>query len=192
MPNKNSSGGTRDPAPDGEPTGRAIYIRAVVDVAGLLRAYPDALRDGETPTAVGFDKGHMIVTATSGAGVADQDTATIDVDADPGDTLHFFAKSGSNNFEHAALIKEVRAAGPDETEESAAPVSLLRSAIHPASKSGASSQQVVDREFWFWRSPVTGKQTQRYSLLLALYDRDDHGQPRFAGLYRWELNLTAH
>ncbi len=169
--------------------GRSIYVRAVVDVASVLQDFPNALNDAETPTAVGFDRGQMIVTTTVGA--ADQGTGAIALNASAGDTLRFFAKSGSNNFEDAVLIRDIRRNGDDETPEHALPVNLMGPGITPAAQAQEQPARGADREFWFWQYAVPGEGTQSYSLHLALYDRDEDGQPRFAGLYRWDLKLTV-
>jgi hypothetical protein len=180
--------GATNAEPTSEPTGRSIYVRAVVDVASVLQDFPDAVKDAETPTAVGFDRGQMIVTTTVGA--AAQGTGAIALNASAGDTLRFFAKSGSNNFEHAVLIHDIRRNGDDEPPERAASVNLLRTGITPAAQAHEQPEQGADREFWFWQYAVPREGTQSYSLHLALYDRDEDGQPRFAGLYRWDLQLT--
>ena len=188
MQNDSHEGGVVSAEGTGDAAGRSIYVRAVVDVASVLQDFPDALKDSETSTAVAFDRGQMIVTTTVGA--ADQGTGAIALNASAGDTLRFFAKSGSNNFEHAVLIHDIRRNGDDDTTERALPVNLMRMGVMPAAQAHEQPAQGAVREFRFWQYAVPGEGTQSYSLHLALYDRGEDGQPRFAGLYRWDLQLT--
>ena len=177
---------------DDAPAQRTIYLRAIVDVAGVLQDRPAAEKDAIAATTVGFDTGQLIVTTTQAA-VATAATAkgVIAVDAGTGDTVRIYAKSGSNNFEDAVLIKDVRRTGDDEILETFAPVEFTRSAVAPGADAQAPSVDVTDQDFWFWQGAVADAGTQGLSVTLALYSRDEDGQPRFAGLYRWDLALTV-
>ena len=138
---------------------------------------------------VSFERGQMIVTTT--VGTADQRTGDITFGACAGDTVRFFAKSGSNNFEHVVLITDISPTGDDEVLEDFAPVKLPQIGITPASEGGGKLAKPVKHEFWIWQCAVACEGTQDHSLILALYDREENGQPRFAGLYRWDLQLTV-
>lgn len=179
--------------PDGAPAGRTVYIRAVVDVAGTLHDLPALPADSETPIPISFDSGRLIVTAMPGN--ANQDTGAIAVSADTGDTLRFYAVSGSNNFDAAVLIQDVipndSIGADDAILHGIALVNLQQQTIAPAAQAGEPAVTDVDQEFWFWQCTVAGEGSQDLSLLLALYGRDENGQPRHAGLYRWDLNLTV-
>lgn len=171
--------------PDGD---RAIYVRVVVDVGSVLRDQPDAVKDADTQTAVASDRAQIAVTAT--AGIADQETGHLTLQARAGDTLRFFAKSGSNNLEHAALIEDLHPAGDDSLLQHTGAVALSRTAISPDAQAAVQLAEPAEHSFTFWQAAVTRDGAQAYALILALYDRDEHGQPRFGGLYRWDLNLT--
>lgn len=188
MQNNESTRPSR-PEPVGKPTNRTIYIRAIIDVAGVLQDRADPLKAAETPMAVSFDSGQMTVTTT--VGIADHATGDIAFSADAGDTVRFFAKSGSNNFEHAVLIEDIRHAADDEILEGFELAKQPRTAIVPAAEAGEQPAQPVEQEFWFWQCAVAREGAQRFNLILALYDRGEDGQPRFAGLYRWDLQLTV-
>lgn len=179
--------------PNAAPDGRTIYIRAVVDVAGTLRDLPALPAASETPLPVSFDSGRLIVTAMPGR--ADQDTGGIIVNAGIGGTIRFYAVSGSNNFDAAVLIQDVI---PDDSIEAddailgeIALVNLQQQSVAPATPPGELAVTDVNREFWFWQCAVAGEGSQNFSLVLALYGRDEDGQPRHAGLYRWDLTLTV-
>jgi hypothetical protein len=179
--------------PNAAPDGRTIYIRAVVDVAGTLRGLPALPAASETPLPVNFDSGRLIVTAMPGS--ADQDTGGIIVNAGIGDTLRFYAVSGSNNFDAAVLIQDVITddgiAADDMIFNEIALVNLQQQAVAPATPPGELAATDANREFWFWQCAVAGEGSQNFSLVLALYGRDEDGQPRHAGLYRWDLTLTV-
>lgn len=178
---------SRDPI--GAPTNRTIYVRVIIDADSILRDHPDPLKDAETPTTVSFDAGQMIVTTT--VGTADQGTGDITFNACAGDTVRFYAKSGSNNFELTVLIQDIRQTENDEILEGFELVNLPQTGIAPASDAGEQTAEPVEQQFWFWQCAIAGEGTQTVSLILVLYDRDEDGQPRFAGLYRWDLQLTV-
>ena len=180
--------------PNAAPDGRAIYIRAVVDVAGTLRDLPALPAASKTPLPVSFDSGRLIVTVMPGS--ADQDTGAITVNAATGDMLRFYAVSGSNNFDAAVLIQDVvpddSIAADDTIFDEIALVNLQQQqAVAPASQAGELTVTDVNQDFWFWQCAVAGEGSQSFSLVLALYGRDEDGQPRHAGLYRWDINLTV-
>jgi len=185
---------TTKPSAGREPVGkhanRTIYVRAIVDAARLLsdRALP--LDDAETETPAGLESRQLFITTT--AGTADQSTGAIALKACAGDIIRFIAKSGSNNFEHAVVIADVRLIGDDE---------MILEGFSPATKSQAEislasnteqAPEAAEQTFWFWQCAVVRTGTLGFSLILALYDRDEDGRPRFAGLYRWDLQLTIH
>ena len=182
-----------DPGRSNAGTVRIIYIRAVVDVDGVLR---DTTQKGgssagsETPIPARIDDGLLIVTAMPGN--ADPATGDITVVADTGDTLRFYAVSGSNNFDDAVLIQNAIAVsrGDDPVVEPATLVNLQQAALAPASDGDGLKAAASDQEFWFWQS-AAGAGSRNFSFSLALYGRDEDGQPRQAGLYRWDLALTV-
>lgn len=183
----------RKPSSSGEPTGEdaspAIYLRAVIDVPGVLTDHPDASRDAVTATSVTFNSAQIIVTTT--AGTVDQSSGAITINADAGDTVRFFAVSGSNNFEDAVLVQSIGEAAEGTVVEDAALLMLPQTAVAPSSNAGELTAAPTERNFWFWQFDVAGEGTQAFSPVFALYDRDEEGQPRFAGLYRWDLQLTV-
>ena len=189
LQNNETKRGSISREPIGEPTNRTIYIRVIVDAESVLQERPAPRKDAETPITVSFDRGQMIVTTT--VETADQGTGDITFNACAGDTVRFYAKSGSNNFELTALIQDIRQTEDDEILEGFELVNLPQTGIAPASEAGEQTAEPVEQEFWFWQCAIAGEGTQTVSLILALYDRDEEGQPRFAGLYRWDLQLTV-
>ena len=173
---------------DDAPTQRTIYLRAVVDADALMKARP-APADAMTPTDVDAESAELIVTST--VQTTDRAAGPIAFTAGIGDTVRIYAITGSNNFEDAVLIKDVRRTGTDEPIAGFAPVDLRRSAIVPGADAQELAADTADQDFWFWQGTVADYGLQDCSLVLALYARDESGQPRFAGLYRWALQLTV-
>ena len=173
---------------DDAPTQRIIYLRAVVDPAALLHSRTSPA-DALAPTDVDAASGQLIVT--SPVQTSARAAGPVAFAADIGDTVRIYAITGSNNFEEAVLIKDIRRTGTDEPIEGFAPVELQRSAIVPGADAEMPSIDTADQSFWFWQGTVAGHGIQDCSLVLALYARDETGQPRFAGLYRWDLQLTV-
>lgn len=136
---------------------------------------------------VSFEGRRLFITTTGGT--ADQSTGVIALKACAGDIIRFAAKSGSNNFDHAVLIADVRQLGDDEILEGFSPATTSQAEISSAS-STEQSPEAVEQTYWFWQCAVIRAGTLGFSLILALYDRDEDGRPRFAGLYRWDLQLT--
>lgn len=197
MSTRSENNGTDDLplGPEGcdAPANRTIYIRAVVDVDGVLQDTSQTDSDQRSP--VSAESGRLIVTATRGS--TDQTTGEVTILANAGDTLRFFAVSGSNNFEDAVLLQKV--AGSDDGDEvileAAALVNLQQTALTPSStpSPGPSEQTAppAERDFWFWQCAIAGAGTVTFRLILALYGRDEEGQPQHAGLCRWDLALTV-
>lgn len=173
----------------GASANRTIYVRVVVDTDGLPQDRPASGTDAPTPTTVSFDGRQMIVTTTAGA--VDPDTGAITVVAAAGDLIRFYAKSGSNNFESAILIDDIGLGGDEQIVDGLALVSLPGMAIAPGVLSGEKPEKQHRQKFWFWQCAVAGDGTRDFSLDLALYGRDDNGQPDLAGLYRWDLQFTV-
>jgi hypothetical protein len=178
-----------DAAANRTPTRRTIYVRAIVDAEGVLRDGPDLLNDAKSSTRVSFDRGQMIVTST--AGTVDAVTGDITIDAQVGDTLRFFAKSGSNNFEYAVLLDRIVRDGDEDITGQLKSVNVSQILPAPVAKAEGDTANPAEQDFWFWQCAVVGEGRQSFSLIIALYDRDEEGQPRFAGLYRWDLQLTV-
>lgn len=162
-----------------------IYIRAVVDAAGALQLRPDAPSED---AAHSLSPDQLIVTTTAGA--VEQGTVTFA--ARPGDLVRFYATSGSNNFEDAVLLAKVSALGDADIVDGLADVELSQATIVPAPQSAERTQAPVEQNFWFWQGAIAGQGSQRCRLLMSLYARDENtGQPRFAGLFRCDLQLTV-
>lgn len=172
---------------DDVPAPRTIYMRAVVDAAALP-PLGDAGATALSPTDVAIDSGALILTSTAQAATPAGGPAALA--AGIGDRLRFYAITGSNNFEDAVLINDIRTLA-DRSISGFAPVRLQRTAVLPEAGAQAASIGTPEQDFWFWQGAVADHGIQDCSLVLALYRRDETGRPRFAGFYRWDLQLTV-
>ncbi|MGN6572595.1 MAG: AidA/PixA family protein [Pseudolabrys sp.] len=175
---------------DGDaPASQTIYLRAVVATDDLLRAHQPQPAEGAARAVVEQVSDGLILTSSARqSGLA----TSLSVTAAVGDLVRIYAISGSNNFEDAVLIRNVRCDSAQGQIESFAPVSFERSTVVPgADFADTSSADTTDQDFWFWQGTVAGHGIQDCSLVLALYTRDEAGAPRFSGLYRWDLQLTV-
>lgn len=168
---------------------RTIDIYVLLDMALVLQEAPGPEENAVTPTRLDHEQGYMLVTATGG--VTNQGTGDVAFDARAGDVVRFFVTSGSNNFEQAVLLQDIRHAGGDEVLEGFECVTQQRTGIAPASVTSVLPARLVPRRFWFRQSEVAREGTGSYHLVFALYDRDEQGRPRFAGHYQWDPRLTV-
>jgi hypothetical protein len=180
---------------NGEAIPRTIYLRAVIDTDALPQG-PEAAQVHAAPTAVDVEDNSLILTSTApgpdGApGASDAAAGFAAISATAGDTLRFYAITGSNNFEDAVLIKEIRVHGGDRGIAALAPVCLQAQALLPGAGADPLSFGTAEQDFRFWQGTVADHGIQDCSLVLALYRRDEAGRPRFAGLYRWDLQLAV-
>lgn len=170
------------------PDHRTIDIRVIIDVDFTTRGSPEPEQDAVTPTITGNAQGYMIVTAAGGA--THQGTGDVAFDARAGDTVRFFATSGSNNFEQSVHIQDIRQAGGEEILVGFKSVAEERMGLAPASGTSVLPARLVPQRFWFYQCEAARGGSGSYQLVLALYTRDEDGQPRFAGLYQWEPRIT--
>jgi len=167
---------------------RTLYVQIVVDVESVLLAHPPS--SGKAPTKVPYDPQQFIVTTTQG--VAVNAKGVIGLHAREGDTVRFYALSGSNNFDGAALMSAVESRADGAILEDFALVELPAETAVPVPGAQPPSEAPVEEDFWFWQSRVTAAGIEPYRLVLALYDRDETtGQPHFAGLYQWNLRIRV-
>lgn len=174
--------------------GRTIYVAIVADVMRLLASDADAEGDAAATTAeavkvVSPDSG--LVLATTAAQTARRASHQIALDAGAGDTVRFYAKSGSNNFESAVLIEDISPIDDRDSLQDFALLNVERSAVAPDGDACVFPARSSEQVFWFWQCVVTTDGKPRCSILLAVFDRDGQGQPRLAGHYRWGLQLTV-
>lgn len=173
-----------------------VYICIAVDVADVM----SLAGKGDDPAAVrGIAANSPAVIATSTAqpshkGIAASVPQKLVISARLGDVLRIYAVSGSYNFESAALLAGVQPQSRSNAADVVGAFELIvveQTPVTPTSEPLAVSDDSDETEFWFWQATIVGGGTQQCHAVLALYDRDDEGQPSFAGLYRWDLALTV-
>ncbi|MBS0245430.1 MAG: hypothetical protein JSR61_02335 [Proteobacteria bacterium] len=145
------------------------------------------------PQLIGSEA-QIVVTTTArtvGEKLRGAEPAVLTVIAGAGDCVRIYAISGSNNFEGAALLAGMHPRDGDDVLGGFALVALEQPSVMPADAPLTLADDSSIEEFWFWEAPIVADGTQSCTALLALYGRDDHGQPSFAGLYRWDFSLTV-
>jgi hypothetical protein len=173
----------------GGPGRRTIDIQVIIDVDLTLRSSPQPGKGAVAPASTGPVQGYMIVTGARGA--TQQGTGDVAFDARAGETVRFFATSGSNNFEQSVYIQDIRQAGGEEVLVGFESVTEERMGLAPASATSVLPAQLVPQQFGFYQCETARGGSGSYQLVLALYTRDEDGQPRLAGLYPWEPRITV-
>jgi nematocidal protein AidA len=186
---------TNDDAAPGDPERRTIDIFVMIDT-DLVAPAPegsgtetDAVEDAKALTGIPHEQGYMIVSGTSG--VTSQGGADVAFDALPGDTVRFFATSGSDNFDQAILVRAIRHAGGDEVLGGFELVVEPGDGVVPGSTESPLPAGSAAQTYWFWQCDVEGEGTESLSFVIALYVRNQKGKPVFAGFYRWDPKITV-
>ena len=174
----------------GDSNGRTVYVAIVADVTRLLAS--DAGAEAANVEAVKIVSPRSgLVLATTAAQAERQASNRIALEACAGDTVRFYAKSGSNNFEGAVLIEDIGPIGDQDSLQGFALFNVGRSTVAPRDYASVFPARSSEQDFWFWQCGVTKDGLPHCSVLLAVYDRDEQGRPRLAGHYRWGLRLAV-
>jgi hypothetical protein len=172
------------------PGKQIIYICITLDTDAVLARRPESGHDRDAPASVSHTDAYWTVTA-SGPGES-QGTGDIVLDAEVGYVVRFFAKSASNQFDHAVVLMGIRHTRGDEVLDSVALVTQERLGIAPASAMTVLPARFVPQQFSFCEGSVAAGGTGGIELAFAVHDRDEHGQPRLVGRYQWESRITFH
>ena len=178
----------------GNSNGRTIYVAIIADVMRLLSSDADAERSAEAAGAAAVKvvgPRSTFVLATAAAQSERGASHALALDAAAGDAVRFYAKSGSNNFEGAVLIEHISPIGDRDSLQGFTLLQEERSTVAPRGYAGVFPARPCAQDFWFWQCVVATGGEPHCSVLLAVYDRDEHGRPRLAGRYRWVLQLTV-
>lgn len=194
----------------GNANGRTVYVAIVTDVTRLLAGDVDEAGAGPADGEAGADpvEGGAVIDpagadvklirprsrliwASSAGQSARRGPNTIALELDAGDTICFSAKSGSNNFEEAALIEDIGPADDSGALQDFTLVSAERNTVAPRDYDRIFPARFPEQEFWFWQCTAAAGGEAYCSVLLAVFDRDEQGRPYLAGHYRWTLQLTV-
>jgi hypothetical protein len=178
----------------GNSDGRTIYVAIVADVILLLASDADAEEGAEAAKreavkVVSPDSGFVL--ATTAAQTVGQASNKIALHACAGDTVRFYAKSGSNNFDGAIFIEDISPIDDCDNLQGFALLNAERSTVTPHDDASVFPARLFEQDFWFWQCVVTTDGEPHCNILLAIYDRDEQGRPRLVGHYRWVLHLTV-
>lgn len=173
---------------------RAIYVCIAVDVEGVIAAFPEKKPTAKSPRRIDGNSGLVIATSPAGNDdetVETEGTSALSRAAHLGDDLRVYAVSGSNNFDAAVLLVGVGTGGDTRVLGPFELVALEQIPVTPSGEPLTLKNGGAKQQFWFWQAPIAGSGTERCHAVLALYGRDDHGQPSLAGYYRWDFPLTV-
>lgn len=174
----------------------SVYVCIAVDVEDVIGSI-GAGNDPKAASRIPAASKAVIATSTaqpSHKGLAANVPQKLVISARMGDVLRIYAVSGSYNFESAALLADVQPQSRSDAADVAGAFELVvveQTPVTPTSDPLVATSDSDETEFWFWQATIAAAGTQQCHAVLALYGRDDQGQPSFAGLYRWDLALTV-
>ncbi len=178
----------------GNSNGRTIDVAIVADVTRLLASNAVAgtgIQPADAETVDVSSLRSRLVLATSVTQTVRGASNKVALEVCAGDNVRFYAKSGSNNFEDAVLIESISPIDDGDTLQDFALVSAERNTVAPHDDDNIFPARFPQQKFWFWQCVVTTDGQPHCDVLLAVYDRDEQGRPRFVGHYRWGLQLTV-
>jgi hypothetical protein len=165
-----------------------INLHVVVDADLVLQRAPGS---GAGGAVTRIPQDHAVMVVTGAAAATMQGPGDIAFDTDPDAAVRMFVTSGSNNFEHAVLLRHVHHVGGDEVLRRLRPVTEDRIGVAPASPTSVLPAQHLSQRFSFHHGDIAGEGIGNYRLGLELWDRDTDGQPRIAGNYQWDSQIAV-
>jgi hypothetical protein len=166
------------------------YICITIDTEFALLNILTSRMDVNAPAILQRDQIHVFAVAN--LHLENQNTGEVALDIDTGDVVRVFAKSASNQFEHAVVLTGIQHVQGDAILERFELVTKKRTCVEPASPTSPLLVQFVQRQFVFCECDVIGEGISTIELTFAIYDRDEQGQPRFVGYCQWSPRLTFH
>ena len=168
---------------------KTINIQITIDTQSVLKiANPS--QNPTTPTGIGHTLGYMVATNTTV--IEGQGTGDLNFKASLGDTVRFFATSGSNNFDDAVLAYGMPPfSGPGVFGSFDSKAFNGRQAIYPSNGPEVLPGTMAPQTFYFYQTDVTGIGKEGYMVQFSLYTRNDDGQLQIRGYYQWDPYITV-
>jgi nematocidal protein AidA len=168
---------------------KTINVQITIDTQAVA-AISNPSQNPTAPTGIGHDLGYMVATNTSV--ISGQGTGDLNFKAQLGDTVRFFATSGSNNFDDAVLAYGMPPfQGPTVLGRFDSKAFKGRQAIYPSDGPEVLPGTMAPQTFFFYQTDVVGVGTEGYMVQFALYTRDDDGQLKVRGYYQWDPTITV-
>ena len=173
---------------------KIINIMTTIDTDAVKAAYPAGGTEAN-PIGIAHNMGFMICTGTTVNainGKTTQGTGDLDFNALVGDTVRYFATSGSDNFEDAVLIYGLPKFSGDQVLSTFAYREFTKSTVVPQSETSVLPARIVEESFWFYQADVVRKGTEAYKVQFTLYTRDSTtGAPVLRGYYAWDPTIRV-
>jgi hypothetical protein len=166
-----------------------INIQVVIDTDAITTDYPNPSQDPNNPT--GLPHSYMYMVATRGNTITGSGTPDLNIKADVGDVIRWYAVSEYGNFDSAVVIYKLAWYAQDTVFNNVTFSVYNRTGILPTDDTaipvGFSSQN-----FWFNQANVVGKGTEQYNVQFALYVRQRGvDNPVLFGYYYWDPTVTV-
>ncbi|QEM11466.1 inclusion body family protein [Mucilaginibacter rubeus] len=170
-------------------TQEIINIQIVIDTDAITTDFPTPSQDPNAPT--GLPHNYMYMVATRGNTITGSGGADLNIKADVGDVIRWYAVSEFGNFDSAVVIYKLEKYAQDTVFNNVTFSVYTRTGILPADGTaipiGFSTQN-----FWFNQANVVAKGTEQYNVSFALYTRQRGvDQPVLFGYYYWDPTVTV-
>lgn len=169
---------------------KTINVLITIDTDLVISQNPSPSTAANEPTTLthDFTYGFMVVSGTTVN--SGQGTALLNFNALVGDTVRFFAVSGSNNFEAAVLLYGLPRYQDDQVLSPFAYMSFTRSAVKPGTPNPL-PPTIVNEQFWFFQANVIQPGSERFLVQFGLYRRDLNGQLALYGYFQWDPTISV-
>ncbi|PWK78338.1 inclusion body protein [Mucilaginibacter oryzae] len=166
-----------------------INIQIVIDTDAITNDYPNPSQDPNNPT--GLPHTYMYMVATRGNTIGGSGGADLNVKADVGDVIRWYAVSEYGNFDSSVVIYKLAWYAQDVVFDGETFNVYNRTGILPA-KGTAIPVGYSVQNFWFNQATVVAKGTEQYNVQFALYVRQRGvDQPVLFGYYYWDPTITV-
>ncbi|MFC0516779.1 inclusion body family protein [Mucilaginibacter angelicae] len=166
-----------------------INIQVVIDTDAITTDYPNPSQDPATPT--GLPHKYMYMVATRGSTITGSGGADLNIRADVGDSIRWYAVSEYGNFDSAVVIYKLAWYAQDVVFDGETFNVYNRIGILPTNGT-ALPVGFSDQNFWFNHANVIRTGTEQYNVQFALYVRKRGvANPVLFGYYYWDPTVTV-
>lgn len=170
---------------------KTINILTTINTDGVIAGNPNPSKDPAKPTGIAHNLGYMVATGTTV--ISGQGTGDLNFNALVGDTVRYWATSGSDNFEDAVLLYGLPRFSGDQVLSPFLYQNFEKSTVVPGDNpSSPLPPNIVDEIFWFFQASVIKKGTENYKVQFGIWRRDPvNGQPVLYGYFEWDPTITV-